>query len=560
MKRTNFAETIHFSMKHSVYLFIIIILLSACNGKRWRDGERLMNRGKAFMLNGQRDSAFVCFSLVADHYNDNLCDSDNRMVAFALNNCGYISLFFQSDYSRSYSYLVKAKDFCKCHNVSSAMPVVMQNLGNLYLAYGSQTGEEKNLAIAADYYRQSVDAAAKVHDWDIMLSSYINMTELCWRRNSDCDTPSLQVRLPMDSVPDSEVKHYVQLMNQSAECARKGKYLQAVQLLRKQLSTVSHLDNAEQYHYTTYFLMASQFRRQEQGDSAIACLSDALAVARKHRSIETQTNVYKELEKIYREKGKTDSATACHYKYLDCKDSLLYKSHLASVNEMHLGHEVELASKKIEEISTQRRIQTVIIVAVAVIAVVTLSLLYIIYKRNRTLRERNRTLYERNVELLKREEELRTSRTRRTTDEKTEQQSCDIMSNDDKQILLRQRIQAVLDDVPTITEGTFSLSKLAEKVGSNTTYVSHAVNDVYGKNLSMVLSELRIKEACRRINDPGKYGQYTLETISTSVGFKSRSTFLTAFKRVTGLLPSEYLKIAKAKNSQSEKRLDEGEA
>ncbi len=117
----------------------------------------------------------------------------------------------------------------------------------------------------------------------------------------------------------------------------------------------------------------------------------------------------------------------------------------------------------------------------------------------------------------------------------------------------------MLDDVPTITEDTFSLSKLAEKVGSNTTYVSHAVNDVYGKNLSMVLSELRIKEACRRINDPGKYGQYTLETISTSVGFKSRSTFLTAFKRVTGLLPSEYLKIAKAKNCQGEKRLDEDE-
>lgn len=117
----------------------------------------------------------------------------------------------------------------------------------------------------------------------------------------------------------------------------------------------------------------------------------------------------------------------------------------------------------------------------------------------------------------------------------------------DKQAELRQKIQSVLDDISTITSPAFNLSRLAELVGSNTTYVSRIVNDVYGKNLSTLLSDLRIKEACRRINNPEKYGQFTLETISASVGFKSRSTFLTSFKRVTGLLPSEFLRIAKRK-------------
>jgi AraC-like DNA-binding protein len=35
--------------------------------------------------------------------------------------------------------------------------------------------------------------------------------------------------------------------------------------------------------------------------------------------------------------------------------------------------------------------------------------------------------------------------------------------------------------------------------------------------------------------------------ISQSVGFKSRSAFVTAFKRFTGLTPSEYLRVAKEK-------------
>lgn len=86
---------------------------------------------------------------------------------------------------------------------------------------------------------------------------------------------------------------------------------------------------------------------------------------------------------------------------------------------------------------------------------------------------------------------------------------------------------------------------LAELVESNTSYVSRTVNATYGCNFSTMLSTLRIREACRRINTPERYGQYTLETISESVGFKSRATFLTAFKRVTGLLPSEYQRQAR---------------
>jgi AraC-like DNA-binding protein len=76
-------------------------------------------------------------------------------------------------------------------------------------------------------------------------------------------------------------------------------------------------------------------------------------------------------------------------------------------------------------------------------------------------------------------------------------------------------------------------------------YVSQVINEKYDNNFNHLLNEYRIKESCRRMNDTDNYGNYTIESIALSVGFKSRSNFISTFKRFTGLTPSAYLKIAK---------------
>ncbi len=532
-----------------IYFFLILTILSACNNGHLHDGEKLMNKGRTFMIEGKHDSAFVCFSLVADRYSDDMNEDDKRMTAFALNNCGYICLFFHSDYTQAYSYLIKAKDLCEQYDITSATPIVMQNLGNLYSACGSQIGMRNNLATAAQYYRQSVNTAIKAHDWNIMLSSYINLTNLYFCNDLGKRSIIQEINIPTDSVPQSGVKRYVELLNAAMRYVDKNKQTEARQLFRQQFDAIRDLDNAEQYESVTYSMITASFMQQNLADSALSCLHEYLSLARRYNNIETQTDIYKSMEKAYRMKGDDANATACHNMYLNYKDSLLFKNHLANINEMHLSHEVKIAGERIERISTEKRIQTIIIIATAIIIVVTLCLLTIIYRRNRRLDERNRTLYERNVELLKHEAELREIRKKANEDNADNiQKNEKPIINKEKQTELSNKIQKILDDVEIITSPTFNLSRLSELVGSNTTYVSRIINETYGKGLSILLSDLRIKEACRRINNPKEYGQFTLETISASVGFKSRSTFLTAFKRTTGLLPSEYLKIAKTKN------------
>ena len=108
---------------------------------------------------------------------------------------------------------------------------------------------------------------------------------------------------------------------------------------------------------------------------------------------------------------------------------------------------------------------------------------------------------------------------------------------------LLEKIGRVTNDISEISKNEFSIDRLAKLVGSNSHYVSKVINDYYGKNFATLLGEARVAHACKMLCDMGTYGNMTIETIAQELGFKSRSNFVTVFKKITGLTPSEYRKI-----------------
>jgi AraC-like DNA-binding protein len=104
-----------------------------------------------------------------------------------------------------------------------------------------------------------------------------------------------------------------------------------------------------------------------------------------------------------------------------------------------------------------------------------------------------------------------------------------------------------MDNMEFICQPDFSLQSLAEQVGSNYKYVSQVLNERYGKSFKQVLNEQRVREACRILNDTEQSGHLTIEAIAANLGFNSRSNFTVTFKRITGISPSDFMKMAKEK-------------
>ena len=55
------------------------------------------------------------------------------------------------------------------------------------------------------------------------------------------------------------------------------------------------------------------------------------------------------------------------------------------------------------------------------------------------------------------------------------------------------------------------------------------------------------REACRILNEPNQSAHLTIEAIAANLGFNSRSNFTVTFKRITGISPSDFMKMAKEK-------------
>lgn len=86
-----------------------------------------------------------------------------------------------------------------------------------------------------------------------------------------------------------------------------------------------------------------------------------------------------------------------------------------------------------------------------------------------------------------------------------------------------------------------TINDVAEFINTNKTYLSKVINVVKKKPFTNYVNELRLIHAIQLLKSKD-YKKYTIKAISKEAGFKSKSTFNSAFKEYTGLTPSEFLK------------------
>jgi AraC-like DNA-binding protein len=87
----------------------------------------------------------------------------------------------------------------------------------------------------------------------------------------------------------------------------------------------------------------------------------------------------------------------------------------------------------------------------------------------------------------------------------------------------------------------FTLQRAAELTGTNRTYLSKAINDVLKQNFSAYINELRINEAIRQISSKSNPKEINVSGLASEVGFGSRTSFIAAFTKKTGMLPSTFI-------------------
>jgi AraC-like DNA-binding protein len=90
-------------------------------------------------------------------------------------------------------------------------------------------------------------------------------------------------------------------------------------------------------------------------------------------------------------------------------------------------------------------------------------------------------------------------------------------------------------------QSTISLQLLAEKLETNSKYVSKVVNIYKEKTFTRYINDLRIDYAVLQIRDDKKLRNYTIQALALEFGFTSAESFSSAFFKNTGIKPTYYI-------------------
>lgn len=90
-------------------------------------------------------------------------------------------------------------------------------------------------------------------------------------------------------------------------------------------------------------------------------------------------------------------------------------------------------------------------------------------------------------------------------------------------------------------DNTLDRVQVAEKLGISPNYISQLVNTITGDNFSTYINRYRV-EAVKAMITNAEFDNYSLLAIGLESGFSSKTTFYTAFKKLTGMTPNMYRK------------------
>lgn len=480
------------------------------------------------------DSAFLCFSIIIGRYHENkLKKEELRFAALAMHGMGVLHMRVYYDYLKANTYLLMGRDLAIKCNDSIGIPLFSNTLANLYLTNSVLSPESTDYTVIIEQYKRAFHEAIKAKNWRILPTICINVINVAFGEDM---LPMMSGEIQTYSqleMPDTIILHdYCKALCHGMLLWQQGEREQAIETFKS--LPISHKlpqYNQIEFEYLKHEILYHAFLKRKDHAATLAEIQAMENLAIHENLPDCLTDVYHYYYLFYR--SQNNQALADKYELLwhRQRDQVIRQTHF---NDMRDVEFMMLMGKKDEQMRSQRHTLR-LVEAFALFALLMIALLAWLYRR---VQKSNRILYQNNLVLLAADEERRKKATAKYGNNQLDENTMDE---------LFERIRHLMETSEEIFKEDFSVTRLAEMLEIKQNHVSQAINSKSGKTFTAFLADYRIKEACRRLNDIDKYGNYTIEGIGKSVGYSSRSYFVQLFKKITGLAPSTYQKLAQEK-------------
>lgn len=545
-------------LRRILILLLVVVALPLWSAKMgMEDVEKLMSLSdsslmslakKKLSMKGHEYDALTCYLIVTRRYKQSANENDARQAAHAYMDLGYMFSTVFCDYARAQSNLQRSLDISQARGYSGIVAYCYLDLACIRMMYASSVELVRYDPETISLLQKSINIAISIHHTDLMVYNFINLSSVAIENEKPCITaPYAELFLRGDKLRLPHHSQYVRLLALAMDSYDRGRYAEAVELFGKMVRATTDSEYVSRIRliFLARLLRAITLERHGTDVQGTARELNELAVFARQNGIDDGLcDVYRHLTSLYRKHGDKAKAAEAEVLFLQTQQSFVKRSNLVNAGRMaYEQHISKIYARLTSAMQQKQTMQRILIYSAVTLAMCVLFLLVLIHY-NKKQRRYITLLYEKNMLLVKREEKLRMERTQQQAACRTRKLPDGNGPKPSEREVLKCKIQEVLDDVDTVCQLKFSLQQLAELTNSNTSYVSKTLKEMTGESFKMVISQIRIKEACLRLADNEHYGHLTIDAIGESVGFKSRGHFSVVFKKTTGLSASEFRQSA----------------
>lgn len=501
---------------------------------------------------GKADSALVLYMIATSHSSSTLSEHSKQLMAKAFMKMGDI-YYSRNDYANSLEMYVDGLNVCESSTKRDGIALFFNNIGKLYCIFNDyEKGEE--------YFTKGYKLCSKYHDIITKRKLTINLTGLNIKLGHIDRARAFQQKAVQLKRHDDFATNFMTDFNGALITAAEGNTKEAINrfALLAENATESH-DRAI-YRCSAYQEIYKIYLDNGKCDSARKYLDRCWTEARRWNIEHKFVEVLNDYSILYQTIGDVAKSQQYKSRYLMMSDTIFNMRRIDTARNALSRYEMRKADKEIAQLQYERRMrgqtihsQRVMLSVAGVAALVILAFLIVVWRQNRKLQRSYSDLYNINRKAIDEQESMRQQHNddlviianleKKIGKNESNSKYSTSNLNESNRDIIAESIAAIMDDTNELCSPDFSLDRLAELVGSNSKYVSQVINDKFNKNFSSYVNDHRIRLACHRLVDP-TYAKYTIMAISQSVGYGSHAAFINAFRKSTGLTPSQYQKIA----------------
>lgn len=531
--------------------------------------NELFQCANRYLERSDNDTAIAYFLIIIGSYESDKDPATQRICVYSHISIGKI-YYAQGYYSKAFDSFTNAIKISEENNFNDLLPQIYNNLGSIYCTW-------QDYAQGLFYYQKALEYTGPALQEDLYKKLLINIIGVYCEQKNTSEAGKYYERLCRFNRQDS-LTNYFCLLNKGLILIADDNEKEAIKYIHETCKYAESKQLSPAYISSAYTTLAGLYEKTDP-DSSLHYYQKALM---DDLPAFMQRGLLKKLSYLYQGKDRQKSILYTK-RYLLLSDSLFNENEMNRMKGSQFIYESEKNYRKIKKLNEEKQVQlqqikaqhTTILITAIVLAIFTVMVILLIVQKKKLSRA-YKDLFLRSSALLKTEQEnqavredleetIRELKIQLADAEKTsettplpentdinlyeaadtnKQQSVNKLTDEQKEHILSS-VNEVINHTDAIYDCDFSIELLADLTGYNSKYVSKVINDTYQCNFRAFINEFRIKEAQKRLLNTKEYGNYTINAIAQSVGYKSHANFILLFKKHVGISPSAYQKMAK---------------